>query len=227
VERATRERLTGAVIFFAVLGIAVPELLSGPGDRAMQEEVDAVAEAGPPLTTYDLAIDPAAARDVARQQALGADSAARSEAIAQAVPPPVTEQTRELVAPPPVASNPAPAPLPEAVAAGAKAGGEDKPAARAPVVVGRPASATGNASASAGAAGQWWVQLGSFSSEANAQRLAVELRGAGFAIQVSKVRASGEDWHRVRAGPAADRGTATALRERLAAAGQQGSLVAP
>jgi DedD protein len=220
VERATRERLTGAVIFFAVLAVAVPELLSGPGDRAAPQEADAVAEAGPPLTTYDLAIDPAAAREVARQQALGADSAARSEAIAQAVPPPVTEQLRELPPPPPAITTAEPAQLSAgATASAAAARGGDQPAVRPPVVAERPASA--------GAAGRWWVQVGSFSSEANALRLARDLRGAGFAIEVSKVTTGGKDMHRVRAGPASDRGTATALRDRLAAAGQQGTLVAP
>jgi DedD protein len=224
VERATRERLTGAVIFVAALWIVVPELLLGPGDRAARDDAGAVAEAGPPLTTYDLAIDPAAAREVARQQALGTDTTARSEAIAQAVPPPVTEQVRDLAPPPSAAdsatSTAAPDVQPaEAVAPAAAARRDAPPAVRPTADVGKPAST--------GAAGRWWVQLGSFSSEANAQRLASDLRARGFTIEVSKVTAGGRDLHRVRAGPAADRGSATALRDRLAAGGQQGTLVAP
>lgn len=216
-EKATRERLTGAVIFFAVLAVAVPELLSGPDGGGAQQDGQAVAEAGPPLATYDLAIDPAAAREVARQQALGVDSAARSEAIAQAVPPPVTGQEPEL--PPTTAASTitdGPAALPEAAPVTA-----EPPVRAPPVVAERPATA------SAAATGRWWVQLGSFSSESNAQRLARDLRGAGFTIEVSEVTAGGRDLHRVRAGPAADRVAASALRDRLAAAGQQGTLVPP
>jgi DedD protein len=222
VEKATKERLTGAVIFFAVLAVAVPELLSGPGDGIAQQDGQAVAEAGPPLTTYDLAIDPAAAREVAQQQALGADSAARSEAIAQAVPPPVIGQVQELPPAPSSSTTAGPAALPDAATVTAEPrAAEEGRAGRVPEVAERPATA------STGAAGRWWVQLGSFSSESNAQRLARDLRGAGFTIDVTKVTAGGRDLHRVRAGPASDRVTATALRDRLVAAGQQGTLVPP
>lgn len=71
------------------------------------------------------------------------------------------------------------------------------------------------------------MQLGSFSSADNAQRLARELRAKGFTIEVSAVKSGGKELHRVRAGPEADRNAATGLRTRLAAAGQQGTLVAP
>jgi DedD protein len=221
VEKPTKERLTGAVIFFAVLAVAVPELLSGPGEGIARQDGQAVAEAGPPLTTYDLAIDPAAAREVARQQALGADSAARSEAIAQAVPPPVTVQVQELPPAPSSSTTVGPAAMPEAASVTAEPRAAEEGPSRASEVAERPATA------STGAAGRWWVQLGSFSSESNAQRLARDLRAAGFVIDVSKVTAGGRDLHRVRAGPASDRVTATALRDRLVAAGQQGTLVPP
>ncbi len=71
------------------------------------------------------------------------------------------------------------------------------------------------------------MQVGSFSSADNAQRLARELRAKGFTVEVTVAKSAGKDLHRVRAGPEASRDAATALRTRLAAAGQQGTLVAP
>jgi DedD protein len=79
----------------------------------------------------------------------------------------------------------------------------------------------------AAAIGAWWVQLGSFASEQNAQGLARKLRDRGFSIDVSKVRSGSRDLYRVRAGPERNRDAATALRSKLAAAGTQGTLVAP
>ncbi len=223
-EGASKERLTGAVILVAALAIAVPELLSGPGEGSRAPAgADAMADTGPPLATYELAIDAGAKSGAARQQELAASAAReQSEAIAQAVPPPVTAPTRtvvpesapEVTQPPEPASPPAPAPaaterqsLPDAA-----------PAAPAP-------SAAAATPAKPG--GKWWVQLGSFSSADNAQRLARELRAKGFTIEVSAVKSGGRELHRVRAGPEPDRNAATGLRTRLASAGQQGTLIAP
>lgn len=237
-EKATRERLTGAVIFFAVLAIAVPELLTGPGERAAVQDAGELAATGPPLTTYDLAINPAAAPGERRQQELAATAPAESEAIAQAVPPPVTAAPRDAAPPVPATQEPA-APAATAPEATARAAGRDDAGSRtseaAPATpaasttqarAGSPAAAAA-AAPRAAAAGGWWVQLGSFSSQDNAQRLARELRSKGFTVQVSQVTSGGAQLHRVRAGPEADRAAATALRERLAAAGSRGTLVAP
>jgi DedD protein len=199
VDRAARERLTGAVILVAALAIVVPELLSGPGsDGAVTGEPGTMAEAGPPLATYDLAIDPGAVEPTPAPQ---------PAATAQ---PEVAAPT----APGPAAATPAPG----SSAASADARGEVRPPA-APPAAAPPAGGT--------SAAGWWVPLGSFSSADNARRLARELRARGFAIEVSQVRSGGKELHRVRAGPEQDRDGATALRARLAAAGQKGSLVAP
>jgi DedD protein len=192
VEKATRERLTGATIFVALAAIAVPELLSRPGEQAIVREQAAAAEAGPPLATYELEINPSAVPAAAREQR--PVSPAPSAAVAQAAPSPVEESGRSADPPPPVAAAPAPA---------------------APVA------------SSPAQAGDWWVQLGSFASEENAQRLARELRGRGFSIEVAKVKAGGRDLHRVRAGPVDGREAATALKTRLGSSAKDARLVAP
>lgn len=249
-----RERLTGAVILVAAASILVPEIISGPGGDAPSRADETLAETGPPLTTYELSIDPSR-RDGARAEVgMARDSAA----IAQAVPPPVTENV----------------PLPpgvEPAAVAVDAAGSERGAAAADATVARvtasegrtpagntptpapsareraptttrstPAPAPATAAtrpaatpaqaptpAAAPVTGKWWVQLGSFSSEQNAQALARKLRDAGYTIDVSRIRSDGRDLHRVRAGPVNDRAAATTLRTRLAAAGQQGTLVAP
>ena len=224
-ERATKERLTGAVILVAALAILVPEMLSGPGDHAVTDADGAVADTGPPLTTYDLAIDPGAAPAASRQRQLSG-VASEGEAIAQAVPPPVTGPARpdgggaegSAAGPADPATRESPASAPEVETRVTV----DTPSRTAAVPPPATASKASNA-----ATGSWWVQLGSFSSQQNAQGLARKLRADGYAIDVTLVRSGGKDLHRVRAGPEQDRAAATALRARLAAAGQSGTLVAP
>lgn len=71
------------------------------------------------------------------------------------------------------------------------------------------------------------MQLGSFASKENADRLAKELKAKGFPAYVNEGTAGGKKFFRVRVGPAADREAAQALSTKLKAAGQSGSLVAP
>lgn len=227
-ERATKERLTGAIILFAALAILVPEMLSGPGEDAAADET--LADTGPPLTTYDLAIDPAAAPT--RQQQLSG-TAGEGAALSQAVPPPETAPVLSDSAastPEPVAQPEAEPSAPSANAAAAEpqprsAASGSQTRAASPATPSRATSAASKEGSTS--AGHWWVQIGSFASEQNAQGLARKLRGQGFIIDVSLVRSGGKDLHRVRAGPEKDRAAASALRNRLAAAGQTGSLVAP
>ncbi len=232
-------------------------MLSGPGGEAPPDAAaEALADTGPPLTTYELSLDSAAparptgpvpevrgdapppagvaetGRDAAAvaggsavNAASGPDQAARNREAAQGAPASraATPQDR------PATTSPAPATSRQAAAAPrattpapanqsrAAQQSEPRAASPTPAQTSPPAAATGN----------WWVQLGSFSSEENARGLAARMRERGFTIQVSKVRSGNRDLFRVRAGPVKDRESAEALRSRLAAAGQQATLVAP
>jgi len=77
--------------------------------------------------------------------------------------------------------------------------------------------------ASAMGAGTYVVQLGSFASRANANRLAQQVRAQGFAVSVSQ----GQSGHlyRVRVGPAHDRAAASELAQQLRARGHSGAIV--
>jgi DedD protein len=70
----------------------------------------------------------------------------------------------------------------------------------------------------------WAVQVGSFASRDNAERLAQKLKGKGFAATVSQSPKGRRLW-RVRVGPEADRAAATALSAKLRSAGQSGTVV--
>jgi len=101
-------------------------------------------------------------------------------------------------------------------------------AATPPEVKPAPKLADRPSAAISAATGRWWVQVGSFGSQDNAQRVAQQLRAGGFTIEISQSRLNGKDLYRVRAGPVADRVAASALQARLVAAGQKNSaLVAP
>jgi DedD protein len=199
VESPTKERLTGALILVAVLVIIVPEMLSGP-DKPLTEQVKAAAspEAGAPLHTYNL--------DLGGGQAAPPTVAASAPGASETAPEGVSETPAEAPPIPAPAAPTEPVSLPPVVA-------QLKPS----VVAIKPATTSG----------AWWVQLGSFSTRANAERLAGQLRGAGFSMQVSAVSTSGKELFRVRAGPATSRDQALDLQTRLTGSGHKGSLVAP
>ena len=202
-EGPVKERLTGALILIAALVIVVPEMLSGP-DAARSPPAD--SEAGPPVRTYQLQLDtPAAARNE-DQSALSPQSASVQSA--------------------PLQSSPAAAPaVVEAQAKPEPQAAEEKPvAAVVPEPAVQPVPPTPAATASGG---NWWAQLGSFSSRENAERLQKQLRAAGYAVSVSPIKSNGKELFRVRAGPVASREAAAALQGRLAAAGHKSTLVAP
>ena len=72
----------------------------------------------------------------------------------------------------------------------------------------------------------WVVQLGSFASQENAERLAAGLRAKGYRAFVSELRGRARVLYRVRVGPEQDRARADALAARLAHEGHRGT-VAP
>ena len=73
--------------------------------------------------------------------------------------------------------------------------------------------------------GMWAVQIGAFSDQEKAERLAAELRKQGFAAFQSPVSTGGGQMVRVRIGPQKDRESAEAMAERLAKAGRKGRVV--
>ena len=73
--------------------------------------------------------------------------------------------------------------------------------------------------------GMWAVQLGSFSNQKNAERLAADLRKQGFAAFLSQLKTDSGALHRVRIGPQKDRDSAETVAAKLDNAGHKGQVV--
>ena len=69
------------------------------------------------------------------------------------------------------------------------------------------------------------VQLGSFGSRDNADRLVRDMTAKGFTAFVAPITSGGRELYRVRVGPTRDRPAAEALAAQLRRIGQSGSIV--
>jgi len=89
-----------------------------------------------------------------------------------------------------------------------------------------PAAPAPSASTTPAASGAGYVvQLGSFASRSNAQRLAQQVHGLGYTVSVSR-GTTGRHLYRVRVGPARERAAAEELAAQLRTQGHAGAVVA-
>lgn len=209
-DRRVKERLVGASILVVLVVLIVPELLSGPPAPAPTRAGAGLPVSAPEAVrnvTVDLATskaptpEPAAeapASSAERPQARSADAASAVEGADSSA-------GNDAPAAAPPARAPSPAALETAVPAPISA-----PAAK-PAVAGR----------------TWAVQLGSFASRANADKLVHQLKSQGFSVYVAQGGSGRSLRYRVRIGPMADRGAATQTIAKLKSAGQTASLVPP
>jgi DedD protein len=210
-EIQVKERLTGAVILVTLIVLLVPELLTGPGPGRAQSP----ASAGEPAMrsyTIDLVdggvrpeTKPATARQSQQEALMAAPEEGREEANADSSADAALE-AEVMHHEPTDATPPSTAPA--------------EPRA----VVGPPPPIQA-ATPDAPARGGWAVQLGSFASRDNAQRLVRELKGKGYAAFVLGGGGKSGKLYRVRVGPEADREAAVALGAKLRAAGKAGAVV--
>jgi DedD protein len=90
-----------------------------------------------------------------------------------------------------------------------------------------PAPTSTAAAAKPAASGAWAVQLGSFASRTNADKLVRQLKGQGFAVYLVPGGSGFALRYRVRVGPMADRGAAAQVAAKLKALGHPASFVPP
>jgi DedD protein len=107
---------------------------------------------------------------------------------------------------------------------------KEKPATKVQSEQAAPAKTPGKtpdkaAVATESATGMWAVQLGSFSSQENAERLAADLRKQGYAAFLSQLQTDSGSLHRVRIGPQKDRDSAASVATKLGTAGHEGQVV--
>ena len=196
-ERALKERIIGAVVLVLVVVLVVPVFLDGPpsDEEIVSKTVPLPGQADQKTQTVVLDRD--------RDEPVPA----AAEPAAEPTPEPTRAEPQPLAreaasdANPVVSTAPEPAPR--------ETGPATSPAA----------------SSNSSPTGMWAVQLGSFGSQENAERLAADLRKQGFAAFLSKLSTGSGDLHRVRIGPQKDRESAEAMAERLLKAGHKGQVV--
>jgi DedD protein len=250
-DRRVKERLIGATILVALIVLIVPELLSGPklaplpplaaGLPSSTRNVSvnlAASKATPEPQAADGATVAAAARETPGAAGARAAGASTSAAGASTVNGPAPQGASAEGSAPEAAGAGANAGAPGSSAAAASSARSaptvatlkaQEPAAALETASSSPRSAPESAAASdaAGAHGHrgWAVQLGSFASKANAEKLLHQLPGSGFYLLST---GSGPSLrYRVRMGPLADRGAAERAMAKLKAEGHAATIVTP
>jgi DedD protein len=210
-DRRVKERLVGASILVVLIVLIVPELLSGPptGPAAPRPPVSA------PEPVRNVTVDLATSK--------------APEPVVEAAPA-SSAQTQGAHGD---ASNPASgasADGAESAAAGTSdaEAGVHVPPPSPPLETEAPPPTSKTAKARPTTSGRGWaVQLGSFASRANADKLVRQLRAQGFGAYVLSGGSGTATRYRVRVGPMADRNDATQAEAKLKSSGHAGSLVPP
>jgi len=205
-DRRVKERLVGASILVVLIVLIVPELLSGPpGPAPARGSSGLPASAPEPVrtVTVDLATSKAPAPEPADAAASSAQppetqsAAAASAAVRPSIgtgPSVTTGSGVNLARSPALPARTPPAPLETAEA---------------------PPTSVATAARAAAAGRAWSVQLGSFASRANADKLVRQLKGQGFSVYVLPGGTASSLRYRVRAGPMADRNAASQAATKL------------
>lgn len=208
-DRALKERIIGAAVLVVFVVLVVPVFLDGPADEpaVLTETVALPGQNSQQRTRQTIVLERDRKEPVPTSQvatpATVEKSAPTSAAPAARVPQTVPD------AAPQASKEPEPAPLQVTTAK----------------VTTAPPKQAEPAVAQQATTGMWAVQLGSFSKKENADRLAAELRGKGYAAFISQVTNAGTSLHRVRIGPQKDRDSADTVAARLAKEGVKGQVV--
>jgi DedD protein len=220
-DRRVKERLVGASILAVLIVLIVPALLSGPPPEP------AAGSASPTL--------PVSAPEPIRNVTVDLATSKAPEPLAEAA----SASTAQL---PPVRNGNAPsagggAGTDMGSGTGMGTGGTPvAPSLVAPSSVAPPApletapappTSSVSAEKPAIAGHAWTVQLGSFASHENADKLLRQLRAQGFAAFMSPGGSGPSLRYRVRIGPMSDRGAAAQTVTKLKALGHPASIVAP
>jgi DedD protein len=200
-DRALKERIIGAVLLVVLAILVVPVFLDGPSgeEEVISQSVTLPGQDQQEREQQTIVLE----RD--REQPV---PAARTQAPTQASP-----VVRKEVVEEPAEEEPR-----ETVVASPKEAPVETPAQTEPPPD-QPAVA-----ADTSTTGMWAVQLGSFSNQENAERLAAELREQGYLAFISKLQDNGSQQHRVRIGPQKDRASAEAIAAQLAKSGHNGQV---
>jgi DedD protein len=205
-DSRAKQRLTGAVILVALVVLLVPEMLTGPREKHPPAESpnDGIREYTIDIDEQNRQAQPSSApvaNPATSDTQVAPSAAAANKAPALAVPGEAAVPEPTAVPPPAPTSAPASAPAPR---------------------VEPPRSSGTNPRVERGS---FVVQLGSFGSRDNADRLVRDMTARGFTAFVAPITSNGRELFRVRVGPTRDRASAEALAAELKRIGQTGSIV--
>jgi DedD protein len=210
-DRNLKERIIGAIVLVVFVVLVVPIFLDGPpGEGEMvTETVTLPGQSAQKMQTQVLERNRSTPVPAAADPAEESDSVVET-AVAMAKPEPEVEKE----------------PVEKPLEAQSEPEAKDETVASPPQARPEPDTKVAEAKPKAeSTTGMWAVQLGSFSSQANAEKLAGGLRKKGFAAFLSKLDTDKGRLHRVRIGPQADRPAAEAVAKKLKAAGHTGQVV--
>ena len=214
-DQGLKERLVGAAVLVAIAVWLIPWVLDGP-------------EGGTESTASSLKLPSAEEPMPMRTQTLKLGDAPEPSAGSAVTSPPAQRAAATLEPPKPAAETPAePDAGGRATAAGPEPEGEQTVAAATHVPERVPAAtAPAPAKPEAKAVGDWTVQLGSFTDEANAKRMAQRASTYGYKAEVSSYKKGAQTLYRVRVGPQATKAASDATASALRAHGVEASVVA-
>jgi DedD protein len=230
-DRRLKERLVGATILVAVIVLVVPELLSGPKHPALPP----LAAGLPTTPTRSVSVDLATNRATAEPEVGAASQAVSAEApnpppdAAASSAPAANGANSATSSTSPSSNEPFPASAPSVVTLKAQNGAQPplETSASPPRSPATTTRSAGSAEPSAAPRHAWAVQLGSFASRANAERLVHRLQASGGSFYVAPGGSGSALRYRVRMGPLADRGAAERALAKLKAQGHAATIVTP
>lgn len=205
-DKALKERILGAIVLVALVVLVVPVFLDGPPDNGeiISERVPLPGQDDQKSQT--VVLERSRDEPMPSQQEPASETPGEEPAVTIAKSEPARVPERQ-----PEPQKPGPEPQSESAPMSAPESADSSPV----VVPEVPGSSTG----------MFAVQLGSFSNQQNAERLAAELRKQGFAAFLSQLSTGDGQLHRVRVGPQKDREAAEAMAVRLARAGHKGRVL--
>lgn len=212
-DQTTKQRLVGAIVLVGAILWIVPVFLDGPAEEpatiSETVELPGVSLNANQRETVDLTPARVPASTTLPRPADSKPEEKKAEAAPEPKTPTITEPPKQ--------------------AAVTEKAPEKKPVVetKAPEVVKTPPAAESKTPPPAVSTGSnfWAVQLGSFSSKENAERLAASLRKQGMAAFLTELGRDGTTLHRVRVGPVATREAAEKLVADLNAKGHKGQVV--
>ncbi len=228
-DRQLLERLIGAGVLVVALVVVVPAILDGDPDQVPEKLSGDEADHKPDV--------PVVTNEPRRTHTIRLDTSTATPPVAREITESVPDALPEEAKPPAGPEEVKPSAGPEVVKSSTGAASEPatvvsqqpvKPATEKPVVVAKakPPSAPAPRQVKPVSTPKsgWVVQLGSFSSRQNAQRLADEVSGHGFSVFLMPLDRSGKTLYRVRVGPRESRAQAAELAGRLTKAGYSGQV---